>query len=464
MSGSAGYSEYRDSGVPWIGEIPAHWELNRAKVYLHEVDERSVDGSEERLSVSHLTGVTPRREKNVTMFEAESYIGHKVCRPGDVVVNTMWAWMGALGVARHHGIVSPSYAVYRLRDQRAFDVHYLDYLLRTPPIVAEYRRRSTGIQASRLRLYPERFLTLKIPHPSIGEQTGIVRFLSRQHYHYARFLKLQRQVIARLDERRANIIRAFVTQGAGGGQPRPAATDWLAGVPTHWAVKRLKYVATILYGASPHQSTYNEEGQGAVLVNGPDEYSEEDFGYTRAIKWTTAPVRFAPRDALLFCLRGSTTGRLNVCHDDVSIGRGVAALVPKVDRRFFTYGMMVLRSVIRDSFRGSTFPSVTSLMLGSYRFPVPPEDEQRAICDAIEQAVRPLDEARMRIEREIALVSEHRAQLTNEVVMGRIDVRGAAAGLPDLASESEPMEDHPEDTHLAAEEEEELSGAGADAD
>ncbi|MGZ9111929.1 MAG: restriction endonuclease subunit S, partial [Rhodoplanes sp.] len=107
------YPAYKDSGLPWLGQIPAHWEEKRAKYFFREIDERSRKGDEELLSVSHLTGVTPRSQKNVTMFRAESYVGHKLCRPGDVVFNTMWAWMGALGVARAAGIVSPSYAVYR---------------------------------------------------------------------------------------------------------------------------------------------------------------------------------------------------------------------------------------------------------------------------------------------------------------------------------------------------------------
>lgn len=85
------------------------------------IDERSVSGNEELLSVSHKTGVTPRRLKNITMFKAESYAGYKLCRPGDLVVNTMWAWMAALGVSQHGGIVSNAYGVYRPRESVAMD-------------------------------------------------------------------------------------------------------------------------------------------------------------------------------------------------------------------------------------------------------------------------------------------------------------------------------------------------------
>jgi len=71
----APYPAYRDSGFDWLGPVPAHWEVRRAKTYLTEIDERSVAGTEELLSVSHKTGVTPRSEKSITMFMAESYAG-----------------------------------------------------------------------------------------------------------------------------------------------------------------------------------------------------------------------------------------------------------------------------------------------------------------------------------------------------------------------------------------------------
>jgi type I restriction enzyme, S subunit len=162
-----------DSGTMFVGKVPAHWDVRRAKYFFQEIDERSVAGDEELLSVSHITGVTPRSVKSVTMFMAESYEGAKVCRPGDLAVNTMWAWMGAMGVSRHLGLVSPSYAVYRQRSEY-YDPDYLDFLVRARPYVAEYLCRSTGIQESRLRMYPDDFFAVRLICPPLSEQIGIV--------------------------------------------------------------------------------------------------------------------------------------------------------------------------------------------------------------------------------------------------------------------------------------------------
>ena len=170
------YPAYKESALPWLGKVPRHWTEQRAKYFFREVDERSVTGKEELLSVSHVTGVTPRKH-NVTMFLAESNVGHKVCRPGDLVINTMWAWMAALGMAKQIGVVSPSYGVYRLRLGNRLLPDFVDHLLRVDAYKSEYLCRSTGIRASRLRLYPEQFLRIPIVCPPSDEQAAIVRFI-----------------------------------------------------------------------------------------------------------------------------------------------------------------------------------------------------------------------------------------------------------------------------------------------
>lgn len=140
----------RDSGIPWLGKIPAHWEIERARWLFRERDQRSATGEEELLTVSHLTGVTPRSEKDVNMFEAETTEGYKICLSGDLVINTLWAWMGAMGVSRVSGIASPAYNVYQ--PGARLEPSYVDALVRLPVFAQEVTRYSKGVWSSRLRL------------------------------------------------------------------------------------------------------------------------------------------------------------------------------------------------------------------------------------------------------------------------------------------------------------------------
>ena len=206
------YPAHKDSGVEWLGQVPAHWQVRAAKWYFREADDRSETGSEELLSVSHITGVTPRSEKkNVTMFKAESNVGYKLCAPGDIVVNTMWAWMAALGIARQTGIVSPSYAVYRPHVSSRLNGEYADLLLRTTAYRNEYGCRSTGIRSSRLRLYPEEFLRIRLLCPPREEQDSIVEFVNRASDVTVRYIDRTYDEVACLEEYRGRLAADVVT-------------------------------------------------------------------------------------------------------------------------------------------------------------------------------------------------------------------------------------------------------------
>lgn len=202
----------RDSGVAWIGHIPSHWYVKRAKFLFLEIDERSANGEEELLSVSHMTGVTPRSEKtNVYMFMAEDYSGSKLCRPNDLVFNIMWAWMGALGVSDRVGIVSPSYGVYRQLKEGTFNNWYLEHLLRSTLYVAEYNKRSTGLHSSRLRLYSHMFFDMELGFPPREEQDEIERETKKQVSQANAVITSVRSEIEKLAELRSSLVASVVT-------------------------------------------------------------------------------------------------------------------------------------------------------------------------------------------------------------------------------------------------------------
>jgi len=199
-----------NSGVEWIGEIPKHWNMKRAKYLFKEVDERSTTGKEELLSVSHMTGVTPRSEKNVNMFMAENYTGSKTCQNNDLVFNIMWAWMGALGVSDRAGIVSSSYGIFRQQKDGQFNPNYLEFLLKTAKYIVHYNKVSTGLHSSRLRFYGHMFFDMVMGFPDRKEQDQIVTHIQIQSAKIDKAIAIQEQMIEKLKEYKATLINSAV--------------------------------------------------------------------------------------------------------------------------------------------------------------------------------------------------------------------------------------------------------------
>jgi len=203
-------AKMKPSGIEWLGDVPEGWDIVRAKVIFKEINDRSETGEEELLTVSHITGVTRRSEKNVTMFMADSLQDYKKCEAGDLVINTMWAWMGAMGFTREAGIVSPSYNVYRPREND-IEPWYYDFLFRTRKFISEVIGNSQGVWTSRLRLYPESFFNIRIPLPPIEEQGEILAFIKKETGKYEKYQEKIAESITMLSEYRVSLISAAVT-------------------------------------------------------------------------------------------------------------------------------------------------------------------------------------------------------------------------------------------------------------
>ena len=174
------HDQLKDSGVEWIGKIPEHWEVKRFKSIFTECKDVSTTGTEDLLSVSEYYGIARRTDKmedGEYETRAESLVGYKLCQKGDLVINIMLAWKRGLGISDYNGIVSPSYAVYR---GRRIIPHYFHYLMRTDKYIAEYKRNSTGIIDSRLRLYTDKFNDIKAIVPPLSEQKQIAAYLDER--------------------------------------------------------------------------------------------------------------------------------------------------------------------------------------------------------------------------------------------------------------------------------------------
>lgn len=188
----------KDSGIDWIGSIPAHWEIRRMKDIFVESKSVSTTGFEDLLSVSEYYGVARRVDKMTDDEEyesrAETLVGYKICKKDDLVINIMLAWKKGLGISDYNGIVSPAYAVYKSKN---IVPHYYHYLLRSDAYIAEFKRNSKGIIDSRLRLYTDRFYSIPALYPPLEEQKLIADYLDEQN---DKIDKLMTNINAQIDK------------------------------------------------------------------------------------------------------------------------------------------------------------------------------------------------------------------------------------------------------------------------
>jgi type I restriction enzyme, S subunit len=454
----AAYPRMKDSGVPWLGKVPEHWEMKRAKFFFREVDDRSIAGGEELLSVSHKTGVTPRREKNITMFLAETNAGHKLCRPGDVVVNTMWAWMAALGVSRHSGLVSPSYGVYRPYGSGKFLWSYLDELLRTPAYRSEYFVQSTGITSSRLRLYPEAFLRIPFLRPPPDEQSTIVRFLDHVDQRIRRYIRAKQKLIKLLEEQKQAIIRRAVTRGLDPDvRLKPSGVEWLGDVPEHWEIVSIrrrwnvidcKHLTVPFVDDGIPLASVRETQSFELTLESANRTSQQ--WYEQLIEGGRQP-RLGD---LVYCRNVSVgTATLVTVEDAFAMGQDVCLIRSATENpRWLNY---FLRSkAMADQLAliliGSTFNRINVADIKALQVALPSRPEQDQIACHLDYELKELNAAINVCRNEQTLIHECRTRLIADVVTGKLDVRGAAATLPDEADEAE----RPDDTAVTDTDEE----------
>jgi len=427
------YPEYKDSELPWLGKIPKYWEENRAKYYFREVDERSKTGDEELLSVSHMTGVTPRSQKNITMFKAESYTGYKLCKPHDLVINTMWAWMGALGVSKYSGIVSSGYGVYRPLHDQELVPEYMDSLLRTHPYTSEYYRRSTGIRSSRFRLYPEQFLRMPLVCPPYDEQEKIVSFLQMKEIQIKRYIHTKRRQIDVLNEQKRAIINNVVTCGIDPNVPfRLSGIEWLGDVPEHWKIVRLKNIASVVLGKmlTPSPSNPNDRLKPYLRSANIQWFKPkmDDVYEMWFSQKEMKNLRVIQGDVLIN--EGGDVGRACLWNDEIKecyIQNSVHKVTPYYNMRpiflFFQFFLMGKRGYLESIVNRVSIGHLTREKLVSVPVVLPPIEEQDSIIKIIEEESTPIDNLIQQSLREIDLIREYRTRLINDVVTGKVDVR-----------------------------------------
>lgn len=199
------------SGVEWIGEIPAHWEVRKLKYLLDELNIRSSTGKEELLSLSKYSGVIPKSSLEDRAGGAESHIGYKIVRKYDMVINKMQAVNGLLSVSKIPGITSPDYSIYFSKNKNKLNIFYLQYLLLQNEYLSEFKKRVTGVMEGFIRLYTDELYDIKVQLPKIEEQNEIVFYVKKIEEKIAKAISLKQKEIEKLKEYKMVLIDNVVT-------------------------------------------------------------------------------------------------------------------------------------------------------------------------------------------------------------------------------------------------------------
>jgi len=444
------YSSYRSSCLSWIEEVPAHWQIKRNGQLFWQRKETGF-AALPILEVSLHTGVRVRRfdgtARKQVMSDRSKY---KRAAKGDVAYNMMRMWQGAVGVAPEDGLVSPAYVA--ASPYAGVESKYFSELFRTVAYMGEVDTHSHGIVKDRNRLYWEDFKQIYSVCPPRDEQAAIIRYVEHIDRRVRQLLHGKQRLLATLEEQRRAIVHRAVSQGFDRSvRMRDSGVQWLGQIPEHWHPYRLKYLITpIEQGWSPQcDAQPASENEWGVLKVGCVNREYFDPSQNKKLPSTLSPVpELEIRSGDILMSRANTRGLLGLAVV-VTDTRPLLLLCDKLFR-FRTleqrsYGPFIVAAIrdknsrvqIEASTNGASdsMQNIGQGVVKNLWLAVPPVDEQRLIVGRFTSETASIDLAIAQERRGLALLREYRTRLVTDVVTGQLDVREAAANLPDEPDE-----------------------------
>lgn len=447
------YPTMKDSGVPWLGRVPAHWATERAKWLFRKMN-RPVRDSDEVVTCFRDGTVTLRKNRRVRGFtESLKEIGYQGIRRGDLVIHAMDAFAGAIGVADADGKGTPVYSV--CEPGPTADSHYYAYVVREMARSQWIQALAKGIRERSTDFRFEDFGSQLVPLPPLPEQTAIVRFLDHADRRIRRYIRAKQKLIKLLEEQKQAIIQRAVTRGLDPNvRLKPSGVEWLGDVPEHWQVVGLRYLATKFgSGVTPRGGAQVYQAEGVPFLRSQNVH----FGglridavarISRVLHEQMAATHVRPSDVLLN-ITGASIGRACAVPENFeegNVNQHVCIIRPlrsRIDPRYLAALLSTpeIQTQIYLSQNGSSREGLTLRDIRGLPVLVPPLEEQRAIIHWAGGATAGIDGTITRTGHETDLLREYRTRLIADVVTGKLDVHDAAARLPREAEDLEPLDE-----------------------
>ncbi|KXS54013.1 MAG: type I restriction enzyme, S subunit [Marinobacter sp. T13-3] len=425
------YSEYKNSGFDWLGEVPREWQLKRLGHFFAERRDKVSDKEYQPLSVTK-NGIVPRLENAAKTQDGDN---RKKVLTGDFVINSRSDRKGSSGVSNFDGSVSLICIVIEPKDISGRFAHHL---LRSEVFQEEFYRNGKGIVAD---LWSTGFSELKnivIPVPSAIEQNQIARFLDHETAKIDSLIHEQECLIELLQEKRQAVISHAVTKGLDPDVPmKDSGVEWLGEVPAHWSVTKLAHYADILTGYPFPSKGFSHDDRDVRLLRG----ANVGVG---ALKWSdTVYWKLSDRDPLSgFLLKpgqivfgmdrpwiseGVRVARVTEKDVPCLLLQRVASITPhKGLEENFLYlllGSDRFKAYIEPDLTGVSVPHISPEQILGFKIPLPPQGEQLGICESVEAELGLNASLVHEAYQTIDLLRERRSALISAAVTGKIDVR-----------------------------------------
>jgi type I restriction enzyme S subunit len=445
------YDNYKPSNVEWLGEIPQHWEVTRIKNLFKEINERSMNGNEDLLSVSQYTGVTKKGDKieeGELLTNAATLEGYKKVFKGDLVSNIMLAWNGSLGFSEFEGITSPAYSIYRLKVEGA--KNYFHYLFRTELYKSEFKRNSSGVIESRLRLYTDDFFRIPSILPPLSEQEKIAQFLDEKTTKIDKAIEIKQRQIELLKERRQILIHRAVTKGlnhdskdlpdyhdfnntdnpvilqSSKSRFRQSGVEWIGEIPEHWILTKVKYYSKVFVPerAKPDLNT-DKDGIPWVTTEHlrNSELFEKDVTYyvSKIAAKRTGSRTIKANSVIATCV--GNFGIASKLNFECIINQQVQGFTDlRINADYLTYLIGISEDYFKNNSTLTTIMYVSKDTFGCLPILFPPIEEQKAIVSHIENISAKISKAIGLKEREILVLKEYKSSLINSAVTGKVKI------------------------------------------
>jgi type I restriction enzyme S subunit len=430
-SSASGYDTYTDSGVDWLGDLPAHWEL-RALKYSADFIQEKLDSKPEDLpyiGLEHIESETGNLAKDEAVDDVSSKVVH--FKEGDVLFGKLRPYLAKVLLADERGVGTTE--LVPMRPVNDVDERFLAYQLLSKGFIDVVDAQTYGARMPRVS--PDQLAEQKIALPPPAEQRAIADFLDRATTRIDTLIEKKERLVELLEEKRSALVSHVVTTGLDDdAELQDSSVEWLGEIPAGWETAQLRHLirpnTTITYGivqAGPHM----EDGIPYIRTGDMKGRSLPEDGYKRTDPEIDAKYSRSKLEAgdIVVAIRATVGKALQVPEylDGANLTQGTARVAPgeEVSNRFLLWAINARPSQQRfDALsKGATFDEITLDMLRRLEVPLPPVDEQRAIADHLDETTAQIDALIERVQDGIERLREYRTALISAAVTGEIDVR-----------------------------------------